>query len=105
MIANKIIEVTTWRNSTHNNTTGAGYGIRIPKSEYSYIENWNKIIISNTEDIVFRESRSFNKKCPEIRSKLIGKFLISNNLNNWQKGETIKLNLEDLGHNIFRLYF
>lgn len=103
-MVNTIIEVSSWRNSTHNNISGAGYGIRIPYSNYNLLENWQKIIISNTEDIVHRSNRSFKKKCPEIRSKLIGYYLIKNNLIDWNKNKTVKLKLEDLGNNVFRLF-
>jgi hypothetical protein len=103
-MANRIIKVSTWRNSTHNDNSGAGYGIRIPSAKYNYLQNWNKIIISNTGNIICRENRTFSKKCPEIRSKLIGLYLIDNKLIQWTHRIPNKLKLEDLGQNVFKLY-
>ena len=101
---NNVIEVNRWRNSIQNDKSGVGYGIRIPISKYSLLENWQTIIISDTEEILERANRSFTKKCPEIRSKLIGSYMIRNKLIGWQKRKTAKLKLEIIGNNVFRLF-
>lgn len=101
----RIIEVSAWRNSTHNDITGAGYGIRFSLAHYAILQNWKELIIGNTGIILKRGNKVLKQGCCEIRSKLIGKYLIQNNLINWQKGKPSKLKLEDLGQNKFKLYF
>ena len=99
-----IIEVKTWHKSTPNNSTGAGYGIRFSPSYFENLKNWQVIILGDSGIILKRGRKVLNQPCTEIRSKLIGKYLIQNNLINWEQGKPFKLNLEYLGDNKFKLY-
>ena len=94
-------EVKTWKNGQPTET-GAGYGIRIAKNDYAILKDWEEIIIEKNK-ILRNNDRKFTEKCPEIRSKIIGIFLIKNQLNNWEKGQPKKLILLNVGENKFEL--
>ena len=98
----KSIFVSTWSNSTHNNETGAGFGIRIYHSDIDRVINWQRILIDN--EILLRGNKTFNEDCPEIRSKMIGAFLIRNGLHIWPRGNPHQLILTSEGRNTFRLH-
>lgn len=100
-MAKKDIIVSTWKNSTHNDLTGAGYGIRVFRQDIDRVRNWRTIYID--DEILHRGRRRFSEDCPEIRSKIIGSFLIRNGLNIWPPRLPHQLILTPLGHNIFRL--
>lgn len=94
-------EVKTWQNGQPKKT-GAGYGIRIAKNDYSILKNWKEIIVEGNK-ILRNDETKFTEKCPEIRNKIIGKFLIENHLDKWKKGEPKKLILHNVGENKFEL--
>jgi len=103
-MANNIIEVSTWRNSTQNDNTGAGYGIKFSATDFVTLQNWEQIILGDSEITLYRKNYVLNDGCYEIRNKLIGKYLIQNNLNKWQTSNPHKLKLENLGLNVYKLY-
>ena len=96
------MQVSAWKNGNQNDDTGAGYGIRIRRQDVDRVINWKKIHIAN--DILIRDGEVFDENCPEIRSYLIGLFLIDNNLNTWPRGNPHQLTLTRLGRNTFRLH-
>lgn len=95
------MQVTTWRNGSQNNETGAGFGIRIRKTDFETMRNWTQLFVGGVP--IYREERAFTEKCPEIRSKLIGIYLIENGLNEWLRGHPHTLILERISETIFRL--
>lgn len=102
MLHKKSIIISTWKNSTHNNVTGAGFGIRIYRSDIGRVTNWERVVIE--DDTLLRGNKTFNEDCPEIRSKMIGAFLIRNGLHIWPDGSPHQLILTSEGHNTFRLH-
>jgi hypothetical protein len=95
------MEVTTWCNGSQDLINGAGFGIRIAVTDFELIQNWVQINVGDKE--ISRENIPFTKKCPEIRSAIIGLFLIENNLHKWPYGSPHRLQLVHLGNNIYRL--
>ncbi|MCY6482819.1 hypothetical protein OW763_00405 [Clostridium aestuarii] len=87
--------VTTWNNSNCDGL-GTGYGIRISKSDRAkfFDVSWKNVIIhigefDNSVDIPLYDT--FWRKCSELRSVKIGKYLIDNGLNKWAKDSPHRL--------------
>jgi len=97
--------VTAWNNGSWNRT-GAGYGIRISvkdRNQYFRPEWESVIIVLDDREVEVNLSKSFWSKCPELRKKEIGEWLIKNGLGRWPKGNPPKLKLEPIGDRKFRL--
>ena len=99
------ILVSTWKNSQQNILTGAGYGIRISKFDFNKIKNWKQIRFDKVNSVLHRGRKRFTIECPEIRSVLIGRFLIMNKLNKWRfrKPFTLSLTLINSKFGIWKL--
>jgi hypothetical protein len=100
-------KVSTWKNTSSNATTGIGYGIRIPKKYIPLIRDWKTIKFYNSPYTLVRSNQLLNDQCPEIRSKIIGMYLISLGKQNWEKQKPHKLNirLENKNKNLWILGF
>ena len=102
--------VTAWSNGNPNNVTGSGYGIRIKKIDRDrYFSKSNPEIIiriSNGPVINAPLSKSFWRKCSEIRHKEIGKWIL-HNINKgecrWEKGKPPVFLLEPLSGTEYKL--
>lgn|GEM_PF-496331 len=99
--------VTTWNNGTYSDD-GNGYGIRFSRRNLPSLKQLgcNELILQlgeNGEEVRCRINDTFWTTCPEVRSKMIGQYLIRNNMGKWQKGEPFKLSLFQLGGNRFVL--
>jgi len=101
----KII-VSGWNNGRRSKT-GGGYGVRIKYDDRDkyFKKNWSSIIIEleGEGEVEVNLSDKFWNKCPELRNKEIGKWLINNKLAKWQKGKPPKIELEPIGNKKFRL--
>jgi hypothetical protein len=85
------ILVSSWNNGRQNLNTGAGYGIRISKSDYKAVKSWRQIKFFKSKLILHRNGKIITADCPEIRSSLIGTYLIKHKINKWLKGKPYKL--------------
>lgn len=99
--------VTTWNNGGFSND-GNGYGIRFSKINIPFFKQygWNELILQlgyNGEEVHCKINDTFWTTCPEVRSKMIGQFLIRNGMGNWDKGKPYKLSLFQLEENRFIL--
>ncbi len=97
--------VTAWNNGSWN-SSGAGYGIRISiedRDQYFRPEWKSVIIVLDDHEVEVKLSESFWNKCPELRKKEIGVWLIKNGLGRWPKGNPPKLKLEPVGDRRFKL--
>lgn len=97
--------VKTWSNGRFN-TNRAGYGIRIPieSRDKHFNKSWKYVTLEIADKSVDIELRAtFWTTCSELRSKLIGEFLIKNNMGTWEKGHPHELQLEVVKSNIFAL--
>lgn len=100
--------VTGWSNGNHNSTTSAGgYGIRIRRADRDryFKEDWTDVVIvfDNGHEIRVHLSPSFWQNCPELRSKEIGKWMISKNIVPWERNNPPMFILEYLNENKFIL--
>ena len=93
-------DVKIWKNGNENDS-GAGYGIRISIKNFDELQAWKLIIVGKNS--ITRTTENFTKKCPEIRSVIIGKFLLDNGLSDWPYGKPFKLKLFKIGENKFEL--
>ena len=93
--------VKTWNNGNPNNETGAGYGIKVNIEDFNTLEHWEILIVGNNN--INRGNLIFNINCREIRHRIIGIFLIENNLNNWEYGEPNVLYVHEIRQNVFEL--
>ena len=101
IMSNKICYIVkTWNNGDRN-SSGAGYGIRIDIKDFDNLKDWKEIIVG--KESIKRTTKNFTKKCPEIRSIIIGKFLFKNNLSNWQYRKPFKLKVYKIEEQKFEL--
>ena len=104
------MRVSGWNNGSPNNTTGAGYGVRISsfsdRDKY-FKRDWDKVLIEleGNGEIEVNISQSFWSGCCELRSAKIGSWMIKNNLAPWPKGIPPHLELQPLGGRRFKLKF
>jgi len=85
---------------------GAGYGIRISKADRDahFDPEWDAVTISlEGKRIVVALSESFWEDCTELRSKIIGEFMLANGLAPWPKRQPPVFELVPEGDATFRL--
>lgn len=93
--------------SRQNNDNGTGYGIRIGKEDRDayFQKEWLSVIIElekeNEIEVVL--SKSFWRRCSELRSMYIGRWLLNHNLAPWTKHNPPQLKLMPIGDRKFRL--
>lgn len=99
--------VTGWSNGSPNNTTGAGYGIRVSRQDRDryFQREWPFVTIElgNRGATEANLSSSFWRGCAELRGREIGKFLLDYGLAPWPKGKPPKMKLEIIRPRVFRL--
>jgi len=101
------MKVSGWSNSTPNDHTGAGYGIRVQyKDRDRYFQrDWNsvEIVLDNGESVEISLSETFWTTCPELRSSAIGRWMLNRGGIPWAKGKPPQFDLESIGDQRFRL--
>jgi hypothetical protein len=99
--------VTGWNDGSPNNTTGAGYGIRISRSDRDrhFEQHWRSVMIEFEGQATTQANLtpSFWRRCTELRGREIGRFLLDHGLAPWPKGRPPKLRLEPTEPRRFRL--
>ncbi len=95
-----------WNNGAWHKS-GAGYGIRIDKEDRAHFfrETWPDVRVELPSGVAtkVRISKSFWKKCPELRSQDVGRWMIEVGLARWKNGTPPVLKLEPVGGQVFRL--
>ena len=103
------MDVVGWNNGSPDNITGAGYGIRISKDNRKkyFKEEWTNVIVDIEGEVTVSVNltNSFWKKCSELRSSMIGKWMIESKLAPWIKGKPPKMKLYPLESNRFKLKY
>lgn len=101
------MNVTTWNNGKSKGSDLV-YGVRISKQDrYTYFnKTWThvEIDIPGAGTVKATLSKSFWGTCPEIRSRHIGTWLISNGLASWAKGSPHIVKLTKIRGSRFRLH-
>ena len=101
------MNVTTWNNGKQKGSDSV-YGVRISKQDrdahFNKIWTHVEIDIPGAGTIKANLSKSFWGTCLEIRSRHIGKWLISNSLAPWPKGSPHIVKLTKIRGNKFRLH-
>jgi hypothetical protein len=100
------MRVTAWNNGSHR-STGSGYGIRVsPEDRNLYFSRgWDHVVVDldTSGRAAVPLSGSFWARCTELRSADVGRWLLSQRLAPWPKGNPPSLSLVHLGGNAFRL--
>jgi len=98
--------VTGWRNGI-TKKSGAGYGIRVTHKDRDmhFQKGWLSVIIEleKEDEIEVNLTESFWRKCSELRSAQIGRWLLNHNLAPWVKYNPPSLKLMPLEDRKFRL--
>ena len=101
------MKVTAWSNGS-TKSIGAGYGVRISKKDRAMHFNkaWTQvgIDIPGAGTVRANLSKSFWGRCPEIRKKEIGSWLLKNSLAPWPKGSPPTFNLTKTRGSRFKLH-
>lgn len=96
-----------WNRGSPNNRTGGGYGIAIvPEDRDKYFrKTWISVIVEldNQKVVGVTVSPSFWEGCPELRSKMIGRWMLDYGLPPWPKGRLPRFQLGPIGDRRFRL--
>ncbi len=104
------MKISAWRNST-SHSDGNGYGFRIPfetrnrlfEREWDYVELYlegeNDFFLANIKKKTF-----WNKGCGEIISKRIGKWIMKQGYDKWERGNPPKFKIENKGQRKFFIY-
>jgi len=99
--------VTGWSNGSPNNRTGAGYGLKLSHADRdaAFDPSWGSVTLQfpEGETISIRLSPSFWRNCSELRSSVIGRWLLRHGLAPWRRGYPPQLSLTPMGPRRFRL--
>jgi hypothetical protein len=87
--------------------SGAGYGIRlraVDRDRY-FRRDWSYVLVELPagERAQVRLSESFWRASPELRSCIIGRWMVANRLAPWSKARPPALTLQPIVDNTFRL--
>jgi len=99
--------VSGWSNSTTDDCTGAGYGVGIKRRDHDrYFQRyWGsvEVVLDNGEVVDVSLSEKFWTTCPELRSSVIGRWMLGLGVIPWAKGKPPWFDLEPVGERRFRL--
>jgi hypothetical protein len=99
--------VSGWSKGSANNRTGAGYGIQISYTDRDryFRRNWGsvEVVLDNGEVVDVSLSEKFWTTCPELRSSVIGRWLLNQGVIPRAKGKPPEFALEPIGDRRFRL--
>ena len=99
--------VTGWSNGNPNLATGSGYGVRIATRDRDlYLRRqWSEVavLMESGQRVRVTLSPSFWRRCSELRSAKIGRWMLDNGVARWPKGSPPKLRLEPTGEAEFGL--
>jgi hypothetical protein len=99
--------VTGWHNGSPNLATGAGYGLRVRRRDRDseFRPGWTavRLELGGDRTVSVTVSPSFWRRCRELRSEDIGRWMLQNGLAPWPKGCPPRLRLEPSGEALFRL--
>lgn len=100
------MRVTGWSNG-HSHSSGAGYGLRIRASDRDrwFDRSWDRVEIDldNGSQASVRLSKAFWGSCTELRSVVIGRWLLEHGLAPWPRREPPVLTLRPINNNKFEL--
>jgi hypothetical protein len=98
--------VRAWSNGSPR-PSGAGYGLRLSTTDRDryFHRAWTSVDVELDNDSIARiaVSASFWRTCVELRSAVIGRWLITQELAPWPQGAPPNLELNPLGDHRFRL--
>jgi len=99
--------VTGWMNGAPNIKSGAGYGLRIDYADRDlhFNPDWQTVTLELDTGVKIdvNLSKAFWGKCPELRSKWIGKWMIEKGIAQWPQKSPPKMKLESISVQMFRL--
>jgi hypothetical protein len=98
---------TGWNNGSPNNSTGSGYGIHLSHEDRDkyFRQEWPIAIIEpeGASPVEVNLAPSFWRRCTELHSAAIGKWLLDRGLAPWPRRSPPKMRLEPVGDRRFRL--
>ncbi|GLI45436.1 hypothetical protein [Methanoculleus bourgensis] len=101
------MKVSGWSNSTPNVRTGAGYGVRIPYDDRDryFQRSWGsvEVVLDNGGVVDVSLPEKFWTTCPELKSAVIGRWMLKQRVIPWAKGKPPEFDLEPIGDRRFRL--
>ncbi len=101
------MQVSGWSNSTVNDRTGAGYGVRIYHDDRDrhFQRDWDsvEVVLDSGEIVKVSLLETFWTTCPELKSSVIGRWMLDLDVIPWPKGKPPEFDLEPVGDRRFRL--
>jgi hypothetical protein len=101
------MKVSGWSKGSANNRTGAGYGVRIPYDDRDryFQRSWGsvEVVLDDGRIVDISLSEKFWTTCPELRSSMIGRWMLDLGVIPWAKGKPPEFDLEPIGDRRFRL--
>jgi hypothetical protein len=101
--------VSAWNNGDHN-PTGAGYVLRISQADRDavFFQSWDHVLLElqtnrGPQCVAIPLSQSFCRKCSELRSVDVGRWLIAHGHATWPKGAPPTFRLRNIAGNRFAL--
>jgi len=99
--------VSGWSKGSANNRTGAGYGVGIKRRDRDryFQRNWGsvEVVLDSGKAVDISLSEKFWTTCPELRSAVIGRWMLNQGVIPWPKGKLPEFDLEPVGDRRFRL--
>jgi hypothetical protein len=101
------MKVSGWSNSNPNDRTGAGYGVRVQYDDRDryFQRSWGsvEVVLDSGEAAEVSLSKTFWTTCPELKSSVIGRWMLDLGVIPWAKGKPPEFDLESAGDRRFRL--
>ena len=94
-------------NSTANDRTGAGYGVGIKRRDRDryFQRDWGsvEVVLDDGRIVDVSLPETFWTTCPELKSSVIGRWMLDLGVIPWAKGKPPEFDLELVGDRRFRL--
>jgi hypothetical protein len=99
--------VTAWNNGKYA-SSGVGYGLRLDPSDRNkaFRQAWSNVSLdlpNGVNGVQVTLSPSFWRDCPELRSAVIGRWLIASGYGRWPRGSPPAFTLSQIRDNRFKV--
>ena len=100
-------QATAWNNGQHH-ISGAGYGLRVgaQNRDQFFHRSWNHVTLhlqGYDEPVNVTITPSFWRRCSELRSTDIGRWLIQKRYAPWEKGNPPQFRITQKGGKVFEV--